>query len=136
MFISYIRGNKYCFNVFCLAYRKLHCGTDFIIMLHLNYYWVTWWFSFAGLMNVWFVVLFWWYRLLIRILHIFFLVEVEGSRQSVIWSDVPLGCDECWKSGHVCRRLAWVDQEFFNSSLQRAHEELFHATEGHLWDVV
>ncbi len=30
------------------------------------------------------------------------------------WSDVPLGCNECWMSGHICRRLPGMDRAYKN----------------------
>ncbi len=39
-----------------------------------------------------------------------FLMEVESLWSPCTWSDVPLGHNECWMSGHICRSLPGRDQ--------------------------
>ncbi len=35
---------------------------------------------------------------------------LQSSWRPITWSDVLLRCNECWVSGHICRRLPGMDQ--------------------------
>ena len=41
---------------------------------------------------------------------IIFLMEVEGLWPPSTWLNVPPGRNECWITGHICRRLPGMDQ--------------------------
>lgn len=42
--------------------------------------------------------------------NFYFLMGVKRLWPPPTWSDVPLGQNKCWMSGHVCRRFPGMDQ--------------------------